>query len=98
MAAAADLNSDTTLLVSAPQVSPTKQYFGSELVWTGSTTVTAAATAASSCTPSGGNSWTAAIPGSIGNTGVPFSADAHYIYDFEETPCSRPKKLYCFQQ
>jgi hypothetical protein len=98
VAAASDLNSDTTPLLSAPQVTPTMQYLGAALVWTGATSATAAATAARSCTPSGGNSWTAVPPGPIGYVGSSFDTAPRYFSILDEIACSSPHHLYCFQQ
>jgi hypothetical protein len=76
-----DLASDNPVLLSAPQVSPTQQYYGNSPVWTGAASGQTAATAVSSCTPGGGNSWSggAAVIGGI--NGQPYFADAHYFND-----------------
>ena len=93
----ADLASDNPLLLSPPQVSATLQYIGNSPVWTGAASAQTAATAVSSCTPGGGNSWSsAAVTG--GMSGQPYFADAHYFNDNSPGPCTDAYRLYCFQQ
>jgi hypothetical protein len=97
VAAAADLNVAEPVLLSAPQVTASKKYGGNVWVWTGATSATATPTAATSCTPSGGASWTGAatFTGAMGET---FFADYWYFYGFSSSDCDYAAPIYCLEQ
>ena len=94
-----DLNTAAPSLLATIQVSPRLTYYGAVAVWTGAASALAAGVAATSCTPSGGTSWTAGnVMGIAGGTGDPSFTAGGFLQDFYDAPCTSGMHLYCFQQ
>jgi hypothetical protein len=92
-----DLNAASLALMATIQVSPTLHYYGNEAVWTGANDSQSAGTAATTCTPSGGLSWTAPT-GNNGIIGGAHFADGRLMSDYGNADCAQAFHLYCFQQ
>ena len=89
-----------TLQLDAPiDVSASGVYYGLRGPWTGAELPSTVGTELTTCTPSGGASWTAPMDATIkGTYGRDWNTDVRMFQDFSSTTCDSSAPLYCLQQ